>query len=243
MLRYFLTMALALVGASTSSAAINAGIEGDTFLVFIDGTAADDAFDIWLADKSDGDQFEELRLHVWVNDDEEELFTVTPEMADSIFVVVRGWQGDDTCDVISWFVDHEDHFTVYFEGGSDNDTFDGQLTNVVCRVRGGDDDDVLMGGSNDDDLAGGDGFDVVSGGPGNDLLRGGYDDDQDVISGDAGADTMGKEIFVPVQGRNGDYVYVLDHSENYQDYTPGEGDTIETFHYPLPRPSGGRRRR
>jgi Ca2+-binding RTX toxin-like protein len=55
--------------------------------------------------------------------------------------------------------------------------------------RGGIED--LTGGAGDDTLVTGRGDNVVHGGPGNDRLAGSYQDDHDVLSGDAGDDVFG----------------------------------------------------
>lgn len=100
-------------------------------------------------------------------------------------------------------------------GGAGDDTIDGGAGDDIIRAGAGDDsikggsgrdriygdsgDDNLDGGSGNDILYGGRGDDFVSGGTGNDRMRGGsgndtldWDDGEgdDIISGDAGFDTV-----------------------------------------------------
>ena len=57
-------------------------------------------------------------------------------------------------------------------------------------MSGGSGDDILYGGHGNDTLTGGYGFDQLYGGTGKDLIISGYDDSNDVLTGNGGADTF-----------------------------------------------------
>lgn len=95
---------------------------------------------------------------------------------------------------------------VRFVGGSQNDRFVGNISNMVFAAWGGDGNDYLEGaggndyldgGNGDDTLIGNGGNDRILGGAGNDILRGGAGSDD--LSGGAGNDTLvgeaGRDVF------------------------------------------------
>ncbi|NER01318.1 MAG: hypothetical protein F6K17_01075 [Okeania sp. SIO3C4] len=103
--------------------------------------------------------------------------------------LIKGTQGNDSI-LGSWGAD-----TLY--GLTGNDTIEGEGNNDYLygnpgndELSGGSGDDVLYGGHGRDILIGGYGFDQIYGGTGKDTIISGYDDSNDVLTGNGGADTF-----------------------------------------------------
>ncbi|NEN92111.1 MAG: calcium-binding protein [Okeania sp. SIO3H1] len=103
--------------------------------------------------------------------------------------LINGTTGNDSI-LGSWGVD-----TLY--GNSGNDSLSGEDNNDYLYgnsgndyLSGGSGDDLLYGGHGRDTLFGGYGFDRIYGGTGNDTIISGYDDSNDVLTGNGGADTF-----------------------------------------------------
>jgi Ca2+-binding RTX toxin-like protein len=88
---------------------------------------------------------------------------------------------------------------VKFSGGDGNDKLDGTNTSTRLEAEGGTGDDELIGSSVADTLSGGNGNDTISGEKGDDIMIGGNGNDtlewddgdgSDIISGNAGNDTV-----------------------------------------------------
>jgi Ca2+-binding RTX toxin-like protein len=88
---------------------------------------------------------------------------------------------------------------VKFSGGDGNDKLDGTGTNTRLEAEGGTGDDELIGSSIADTLNGGEGNDTIAGEKGDDIMIGGNGNDilewddgdgSDIISGNAGNDTV-----------------------------------------------------
>ena len=73
-------------------------------------------------------------------------------------------------------------------GGDVDDVLEGSDANDTLSGGGG--NDALSGGDGDDSLIGGTGEDTLDGGAGNDTLDPGTSDDQDLIRGSTGDDTI-----------------------------------------------------
>ena len=146
-------------------------------------------------------------------------------------VVMQTQSGDDTITVND--LTGTGVRRVVADGGVGNDVVTGvdqQARRVVMTLLGGDGDDVLTGGAGNDVVDGGAGNDTLGGGRGLDVLIGGDGDDTlddggvdrkpDVLVGGAGADTFTRYTV----GRAG-----VRFDEIVADFTPGEGDVIETM--------------
>ena len=78
--------------------------------------------------------------------------------------------------------------TIEFKGGTGNDQFVNQASNVKSLGYGFAGNDKLVGSNADDTLYGGDGNDIILGGIGNDFLYGDAGNDQ--LNGQAGTDSL-----------------------------------------------------
>jgi Ca2+-binding RTX toxin-like protein len=115
-------------------------------------------------------------------------------VTNTLLVEVNGRGGDDQ---ITVFQASGLALRARLIGGAGNDTLRGSAN--ADELDGGAGNDSLLGGLGDDTLLGGDGADSLTGNDGNDVLRGGAGadqfvwnpgDDDDIVEGEGGADTL-----------------------------------------------------
>lgn len=194
--------------------------DGTTRVVMIDGSSANDVCELKFTDDDDDDLISAGQVEVKLNGEEYE-FEATAGSHQRLYVIFRGWNGNDTLEADSVALDFPEFFFIYFDGGNHHDTLDNQ-TAIDCKARGGSGEDILMGGSGDDDLSGGDDFDILVGGAGNDDLSDAYDGHQDEFYGGPGADHFGLVIWARNRTGRG---YTLIDSNDFMDYNWLAGDT------------------
>lgn len=234
-----LLLAIALLGtvnASEMPISIAEGADGpNRYLIIVDTSPGSDEIEIEFSDNKDDGQLAEMTVKIKVNvdaDDDLGLPTADEEIKvpagqfEDVAILVRGWEGMDTCVVRSKHVDFPEAFLMLFEGGDQMDVFDASDCTSVCRAWGNDGDDILIGGTANDELSGGDGMDYIEGGRGNDELTGGWDDFADELVGGEGADLVGKNVYIAIAIGNGSFNYELIHEENYVDFEPGIDEII-----------------
>jgi Ca2+-binding RTX toxin-like protein len=222
--------ALGLAGyarADDSEISIVGGVEGASrYLVFVDTTSGADDIEIRLSDDEEDDQLERMKIRIRVNEHNHDLPNVDEELVieageiQDVYLVVRSWDGMDTCVVESLAVDFPEAFTIYFDGGEMDDIFDASDCESFCWAIGGGGDDMLLGGAANDRLSGGKGLDYIAGGGGNDELSGGFDESEDELFGGPGEDLLGKNVILALPVGDGSYDYELLHAENYLDFDP-----------------------
>ncbi|QDV81722.1 hypothetical protein [Planctomycetes bacterium TBK1r] len=218
-----LTFCLALAGfCGVANAGVFAFDDGPTRVVMIDGTSANDECEIKFRDDEDDDAIESGRVEVELNGQEYEFEAVAGPYT-RLYVIFRGWNGDDTLTAKDLALDFPEFFYIYFDGGNHDDNFDNQ-TDIDSTARGGYGEDILLGGGGNDDLAGGRDFDILMGGDGNDDMSDYGDGIRDEMYGGDGADHFGRIVY---QRTPGSRRYTLISGNRFMDYNGSEGDSYD----------------